>query len=921
MRPDNNRGFTGRGGIVAATIAATVAAGTLVGCSGTSYSSNAFRVTGNANDLAKQSQLNFNTNETQGLYTADWYQGEAKDFNLPARWLAEAENGVITNEMRRAAAQAGLAKAGADRFEALALQDAELTRVAAQRVRAQNEAQTLETTYNASLDELSAQAEAALIAAEVQAQHGKSSVNSRTKQWQSQHDRMTAQAERNWNSAQAEYDKMLAERQRVELEGEAQISHMRDVAQHTAKRAAERVAQLRAEARASQIQTAARDDSLDSSIKTTGDRFNAESKRWSKFARSARDEADAQVAELRSEADRVRRQVVEEQFRLNTLNAQLEYERLLAQAEQAEMEAEAEAQDTRAEVTNLRAEAEKTLSLAQAAYEDELGAIDRMIERGTAVIHRRFAEADRIERQARAEFLKAEAASRAEAIRETSRHQTELSEAELALIDAEARAEALRIQEELFSKLATQRGKNAAFLPGKNEPTPKPATMKDQAPDFASATNKPENLEPQRVAQFKSALAEAASIRKQQQAAHNALEATTDERIARADAWWDQRIAQHESTLAAADATERTGGAEVNGMFAHASELIAQAEAQRERQFVAAESGRNEAMAEIVRLNAQADALDAIADAEVREYDARAHATRNIGDSEVDHLRVTANSNSVRGRALASRFLAEARSVEDTQFAVVTQMRQEIATAERVLDAELAKLDRAADSFIAIAEATYDEKTSEAVKFARVNEALTEEFAANNQADQQIGLARVAFLENVKEATAIAAQAEVDQMVADADFQFQNFEAQDTAYRAAIDSRMAMAEAEANQQFSIAMADDAAVRATFDSRIATVTGQRDRAYADQYLTYQREQAAWAQAAAAAATYADLSAEARANLKERADEFQRLLNQEWDERLANLPQYPDLQDTEGMRNNAFNNLGVQQFVNEPIDIDN
>jgi hypothetical protein len=898
------------GRVLVTALVASLAAGSLAGCAGNdgfaffkntkSYSQD---------DLANQATISLNPQNTHGAYTSEWYQGEASESNLPNRWLSEAQLSVSENEARRAAAQAGLAINAADRFERLAAENAAYERAASRRDVSGFRADSLGQVYDAKLDELVSQTEATRINNTAGARRGLAEVDITTLEWQQQFERMYAEADKAWNAAQGEHVKMLAERERVESAGNAKIDQMDRVADLTEKRAAERVAQLRAEARAIQIQSQAQVDALDRSISTTGEQFDARSDRWRELASAAEKAADARVSELRSQAKAVSEQDAEGKYELDKLTAQLEYDRKLAEAEQMTMAAEALAQQTKASVDRLRAESDKDLALSQTEYETEIAAIDRFVEHGESEIAFQRAEAHRIEREARAEFIKAEAAARANAIRETSRHQQQLSEAERELIAAEAKAEAARIQKDLYQQLAKQRAAGRVTLPNKTDQPDPAARNGDANPEMANASQKPELLHPEHVANFRASLAEAASIRKQQDATEKAVFATAQERTTQANAWWDQRVARHESSLVQANSLERKGAADVEELFFQADAVVSAAEAERSRAVASAEAFRRETLAKIVGLHAEADAIARTAEAEVTEYLARADNASFTGNSEVSHLRVTRDSSGVRGEAEAERLLAEAQAFERTQLAVVTQMRQEIATAEDVLDAELAKLDRTADAFIAIAEATFNEHTSTADTFAAVSQAKVAQLAASNEANEQIAEGEVQYLAALQKATELAAEANVQRMVADADYEFGTYQAADMINRARIVAESRMAEAEAEAQFHIADADDRAVRARFDSRVVQTSSERNRAYAMRYLHQQREYAAWAQAAAVAASYADISAQALAQLDQRAQAFRLIAQENWDERLASMPAFPAPGNGQDLYFKALNDLST------------
>jgi hypothetical protein len=911
-----------RGRVVISALVSSLAAASLVGCA--SDGGFAFfkphTQTYSEDDLAGQATIALDADQTQGQFNAEWYKQEAQAVNLPDRWLGEAWNEISENEARRAAAQSGIAVADADRFQQLAAANAAYERAASRRDVTGFRAGTLQEVYDAKIGELGAQSEAADLSGANDARRNNAEVEITSLEWQQQFERMYAEAEAEWTKSNANHAKMLAERERVQNAGHAKINQMEEVAELTEKRAAERVAQLRAEARAIQIQAQAQVDAIDRSITTTGEQFDARAERWRELADAADNAADARVAELRSKAESLADQDAEGNYELNKLTSQLEYDRKLAESEQMTMAAEALAQQTKASVDRLRAEADKDLSLSQTDYETEIAAIDRFVEHGESEIAYARAEANRIEREARAEFIKAEAAARANAIRETSRHQQQLSEAERELIAAEAKAEAARIQKDLYRTLANQRAKGMVTLPNKTDQPDPAARNGDDNPAMTAASNKPTLLRPEHVAAFRSSLAQAASIRKQQDASEKALFATAQERTTQANAWWDQRVAQHESALAKADSIERKGAADVEELYFEADAVVSAAEAERSRALAAADAFRRETMAKIVGLHAEADAIERTAQAEVTEYLARAENAENAGASEVGHLRVSMDSSGVRGEAEAHRLLAEANAFERTQLAVVSQMRQEIASAEQTLAAELTKLDQAAQSYIAIAEATYDEATSEADTFASISEARVAQMVAANTADEQISEAQVAFLNNLRNATELAAQANVQRMVADAEFEFGEFQAADMIERARIVAESRMAEAEAEAQFDIASANDRAVRARFDSRVVQTESERNRAYAQRYLRQQREYAAWAQAAAAAASYADISAQALAQLDQRAQAFRLIAQENWDERLASMPQFPEAQGGEDLYFKALNDLATPALATEFVNPD-
>ncbi|MFG0292456.1 MAG: hypothetical protein ACF8MJ_04805 [Phycisphaerales bacterium JB050] len=933
---DQGFGFNGRRIVVTAMVSALAAgAGVLGGCNGSSESAFFSNGKGGAYSeeaLAAQATVNIDPSETQGQFTSNWYNEQAGQVNLPDRWLGEALSATAENEARRAAAQAALVENDATRFERLAAQNAQFTQAETNKNVGWYKADELNSVYSAKLEEMEGQARSRELANIAQQERNNAEVAISSLEWQNQFERMYAEAERAWAQAQGDYQKMLAERQAVEERGRFQIEQMETVADMTAERAENKVSQLRAEANSVSEHTAAQVAALNKQIETAAQRFEAQASEYANRATTLDEFSEAKSKELRALAKALEEQDVNGAFEVALVEADTNFDRAKAEAERMMVAAEALNQSTRAEVDRIRAESDMRLAIGETNYQNELAAIERFVEHGEAEIAFRRAEADRIEREARAEFIKAEAAARANAIRESSRHQQVLTENERKLITAEAEAEARRIQSDLYRELANQAKRGSSALPGKTDPKAPGASNNDSTPELAEASGKPAVLEPERVARFKGALAEAAAIRKHEEAAERDLYATVQERTTQASAWWDQQVAKHNAELARADSIQRKGSADIEELFLQAESMIAQAEAERSRSVVAAEAAKRETLAQIVNLTAQAEATDKTSEAQIRQFLARASAAESSGSSEVRSLIVQRDSAKTRGEAEAKRLLAEADSLEKSQRAVVAQMRQEIKTAEQQLEAELARLDQVAESFIAIAEATYNEASFIADTFAKVSQANTTELAASHEAEALIADSNVEYMHSLRNATKLAASAAVSRALADATYEFATFQAEDTGARSRILAESRMAEAAANAQFQIASAQDQAVRSLFDSRIVQTESERNRAFANQYLAQMQSKASVEKAMAAAAAYQDLSNEAIARLNQRAVEFSNTAQVNWDERLAMAKgKLPTVEGAEALYLQALRDLENSQatyspnpmpvITNVPVNLDN
>lgn len=907
---DTQFALRNRGRIVITAMVSSLALASLTGCSSSSLSGSSPSASAyTQNGLARQATIEFDQNQTQGDFTFDTYSDLANDVNLPDRWLSEAFDATAEIQARRAAGQAGLAVASADEFERVAQRDASLAGAQSRFEVSVSNVENLKAVYDAKLAEMDARTFANTQRNAAQSARNNASLAIGELEWRKQFEEMYAQADREWQAAQGEHSKMLSHRSAVSDRGNAQIEKMREVARLTDERASETVAKLRAEAQAVSSQSQARVSALEENIQTTGTRFGAEAQEWRERAAATSDRAEAEAAELRAEANRLEAQDAEQQYSLSVLAADLKYDNAIADAEQLAVEAETRAEQIRATVDRIQGKADQSFEIAKGDYESESASINKFNTQTSASIDFRRGEADRLEREARAEFVKAEAEARANAIIEASRHQQFLSDEEYALIEAESLAEASRIQKKLYTQLAKEARERSSTLDNKSKQRDPEATNSDDTPVLTDASGKPIILDPDRVAVFKSALAEVSAIRRHEDAAEKALIATVTQRTTDLEMWFEQQVTAFESESERASTIARNGAAEVDELWITRATALSNSKAERERSYVTAEATRRETLAEISQLRAEAVALEKKASASVRQYLANADAADNNGSSSTSALAVRRNSESIRGSSEEQRLLAEADALEISQQAVVAQMWQEIDTSERVLSAELAKLDRSAESFIAVSKATFDEQTFVADTFASVAQTNLQQLAADHSADQAIASAESEYLDNLRNATSLAAQAAVARAAADAQFEFSTFAADDSFTRATIAAQAAMARSESETQFAIANALDQAVFAQFESRVVQTESERNRALAGVYLADQQEIAYITQREAAALRYADLSAESLAKLSERAKAFRDAARQNWDERLAFTPEYATPATAQALYEQTLRDLGL------------
>ncbi len=929
VRKNKQNAPVGRGRVVyISALVAGLAALTAVGCASNRNPHTNYSVPpqNTQEQKAALSKVTIDPVGTQGQYTRDLYMTDAAGVQLPQVHLTEAWNQTGETEARRAAAQSASVRALADHREGMAFTDVQRQESFTQHEISHAEANRLESVLTAKIAENSVRTEAQRELYDTESARKDELLQAAVKQWQSEVEKIRAQTTSEWNSARAEYDRMLAQRDSVNRRGVANIEQMGVTAQRTQERAAARVEALRSEAQTIRDQSTARIQELQQQIRTVDERTQARVSDLRQQAKSIGQEGRAHAEQLRARAVSVEEQDVNEAFRLGISGAEASFTEAQAESQHLFQQGDALQERLTAEVTRRMSHAVKQFEIDKTDYEQAISAIESFIEQGKADVSRTRVEAERIEKSARAAFIKAETEARTNAIRETSRQQFKLAEEQAKQIRAEAEAEAARVLAEYSALLAKQRAKGEVTIPGKTAEQVPGATSKDQNPEFAKAPKAGERLDPKHVAAFKAALAQSVSLRTQADAQEQELFAVAEQRSQAFSSWWAQRQATHEASIADAQAFERQTKAEISNFEARAESLLKNATAELGRAKLEAEAGRREMLAEITNLRAEAEAIDKKTEARVTQLTAQADATERNGQSELRSLRVVLDSTRERADAMHAKFLAEADSLEKSQRAVVAQMNEQIRTERQVLEAELAKLDQSADSYLRVAEATFNENVAYVAMLQKVNTATYDELLAANESERRINEADIAYRRDANLANQLVAQAEVQRAVANADARLGFAESRDAVARAQIITNTAIAQAAVDEQFAIASAQDKTTRSLFDARIASTIADRDRSYAMAYLDSQQSRVRQEQAVAAAAAYHELSNQAFTLLNERNRAFQTAAQENWSSELAQPTPLPQPLNTTALYNgseqflNGQSNEGVT-FVNVPIDDEN
>jgi len=823
--------------------------------------------------------------QAAGFTTKDEYMARGDEAHLPARWVSEAREGTAQNQQRRVDAKVLEVSAEARFSESMANSDAELAEGEAAQAVGYADASRTESAYNARIDEMRSGIEARQYANMAEHERREAFLGASVKEWQAEIERMRTSAENGWSSALAEHDRMLATSQAVRERGQAEIDRMERTADLTHERAVERVATLRSDARSVAEETAAEVRRLNKLISTTSERSGAKYTDLTQRARSLQDEMTSEIQTLDAKAEQYLASDADANYGLEVDAAQTVYETSLATAEEMRRRAEELSERDQAEIERRSAEARARLESARIKYEDARAWISGQYTSSIADVDMLRAEADRVEHVARSAFIKAERESRADALRDQAEHTRALSESALEKIEAQAAAEARRLEALFAKELARQAEKGEATVPSNTEPEGRTAGADDAVPEINAPGEKTARVKPDHVASFKSGLARAAKLRRDADADRLDAIASRNTGLAKFEDWFNTKQADHETVVAQIASLERKSGAEVSSQLSRAESMIASAETELERALVDAESGRTEVLATIETLKGNATSLEKKRDAKVRQLLAQADAAKRIGESEVASLRVQRDAAQRRGKAKSEQLLAEADALERSQRAVVAQMREDIGSARSILGAELSRLAQATESFLAIAEANYEEGVAMADAFERISIANASELTARHIASRKQGEADVEFMRRVAGANELRRDAEVARIYAGADEALGLERARDIARRGTIDAERRIANADAQRNYEVADALDGSVEARFDHRVAMTQAERDRAYAQSYGRVQEHAARIEMAQARAETYADLSNAALERLSTASNAFERTAQRNWDSRLA------------------------------------
>ena len=816
----------------------------------------------------------------------EYFTEKAKNNKLPEKYLSEARIGMTEVDTK-------LAEARATEIERNATVRKESARIKNKRVNAAAQ----EETELAELDRLKKEQEA--MQAELVAQltaherQAKATVakNARmaealAKEQRTVQQDLISQAEKDFNESRAQIEELRVIRLATEKEGAAAIEQARKNAQATRTRAAATVDALRQEAQTATNKTTARVAELCTRLATIPKQFQAKATQLKTKATSVEDQARAKAAELQARATAMEKQSAEHKYNLMVSVTKTERQQAQIEAERKSVESRTAYERAAIGVEQLRGDAHLTIQSAQSESTRQFGELNAWFKRSKADIDRLRSAADRLEKFARAEFVKALARHAADAVRETNEHQEVLSEAQMKTTIAEVEAKAAIVHEHLMNELERQTQAGKVDLPGKTAATNESMNLEVVSSPKVAAVAK--SIDPDTIAAFRSTLAKVVHDRISAGAQFSSLEASYNEQKTNIDSVRDQRIAVGNEQLATADAVHLHAVAGLAESNANITAELAAARSGHDRSMVEAETFRRRTLADVAELRALAKGTLDDAAARTQALRKEAQATMENGQSEVDAIQASLRSTEEQGEAVASRLLAEAHSVEQSEAALAEQIDAQINAADQELVAELANLDRQIESSTAIAETNYKEMLAQAEAIGLQAEMDIKRLAARNDLEKAIAQSEVERLHDLHFVNSMKGEAEVERRLATALAKRTNSDAASDAEQVAIGAHADIATAAVEAQRRIAAARANMVKSLFNTRLVEVDAERVKRKAEALVTGSRERANAETILSKAKASREKTKERMARLVSHQESLQRAAVKDWDSRLSKNP---------------------------------
>ncbi len=831
-------------------------------------------------------KFDLHNSHEQTRHTQNYITQQARQRELPETYLSNVRIGMAEVEAKLDSARATELERDAILQERTADLNAEREETATRQQIALAEIEKLKKERKAKRDQL-----AAVLAAHKRSAHAEAEKKIRfrealAKERTTAQTDMISQAEQAFTKAKARTEQLQTAHTATERESLATIEKMRENVQATRTRAAATVTALRTEAQSKTEQAAARVTELQTQIGTIPQQAQAESSQLLVGAVTIEDESHAVAQEWEARADALEQQVAKHEYRLKVTRTKADWRQAQAVSDRQTTEAKTGYQQTISKIDRLHGDAHMMVQNAQSESTKEFQKLSAWFKDSTAEVDDIRSKFDQLEKVARAEFVKAEAKSRADALKETAQHQEALSEAKMNTIVAAAEAEAARLRKNIMVELASKTRAGRVGFDGKTAPTPQqPADLYD-VPRVRKVVGVTPRFEPEAVAAFRSALAKVMHERTKADSQERALEASYNEGKSNLEFKRAEKIAAGNEQLARADALMLRAGAELKEHKAEIAAELAEAKSKYDRAFVEADTLRRDALAEAVNYQVKAKAVIEEGVAQITALRNEAEVVTQRAQTEVKSLQAELHATEQRGKGKASRLLAEADTIEQNGAGLAKQIEAQIVAAERTLEAELSQLDGSIKSAGVIAGADYAEAMVQAQTFGEKAESEIKRLESLEELEHAIAQAELQRIQDQHFVDVINDEVEIRRLLAVAQAERDQSDAFSDAELVAIRTDADKATANLIAQRRIAAARENAVKSRFDARLAQFDSSRFREKMGVFRTDSVDQMNVETTLAEAEAALAQTKERLALLVKRQKSLQQAAVKNWDARLVN-----------------------------------
>ena len=758
----------------------------------------------------------------------------ANDSDLPMMYVSEGKIGVSKVEANLEEADAFDLQARAELDKQFADFNARRTEVKAHVNKSLSEADALHEKYNKEYSKAMAQISAREAEVEALIERKGTIVAALSKEGDSKRNDIVAEGREKFQRETARVEQLKEIHDAIEIESNAKIFEMTEASKATRERAEAMVLDLEAEAAAVQLETQARVDELDEQLKSTAIQTKSEVDRLNIVREAILKDSAASVKELRSKAATNEANLANEEYQLRLADAVFVKAEAEAKTQEKSANVPTRFEKAMAEIDRLRAEIYHHQDSSEANYESQLAEIEAKLDNELNEVKKLRVSSDRGEQVARAEFVKAEAAARADAIRQTALHAEAVAEAQKVQIIAEAEAEAARIKHEVLEEIASKKAASKVEINKNTTVAPERPEELHEVPDVPQVEPVAPRIEPDHVAEYRTSFAKVMRTRAQADAYESVAEATFVEAKTTLLAGKTQEDAIASEKLAIADALEAQARSRFTEIETKTEKEMDIVESQYRQQVVQAESFRKEIEAEVMDLRSQATAMEQIASARTEQLLTEAQAVNEIGENDIEELTVTLWAVQQRGDAEYSKLVTEAQSISDSQEALALQIDAQVDSARRYLQAALAKIENSIKSSIRIAQADYQQALTEATVLRQKTDAEVRRINAQFTMEHAISKAQIERDKELALSQTLRGEAACGRMIANANLT-------NMRENANLDAKYATAQADMNIILSAnsAKRDSAqvyldAVKARFNARIQQVKAERVVEEAEEY---------------------------------------------------------------------------------------